>query len=403
MAAVFHRKSLCASLAGFSSLTLPIFFLISSLSAVAQPEVPDPSGAHDPKTRHDVVVFKNGDRLTGRLIIVVDGTVTFDSDILGKITLKMKQVKTLHTAKPFVMVRQGQRLSHSRPQTPVSYGEISVGDGHVTVGQQGASVTVPVGQAEYIVSRTTFEKTMYGSPGWREGWSGTVTVGAGLVEATQTSRSFTSTVSLTRTVPQVDWMAPRYRSSADFSATYGIATAPGEASTKTSIFHADLEHDQFFARRFFALAIASLGHNFSQGLDLQQIYGAGAGYTVLKSSRQELDLKADLHYQGQSFSAAPGVTPPVMTPTRHLIGMDFGDNYTRKLFQGISVEQTLMAIPTFNYLRAYSAQGTASMLFPISKNFSFHLGARADFLNDPGFGSKKNSMQFSAGLGYTLQ
>lgn len=384
-------------------MTLPFFFLIFALPVAAQPDAQNTPGAHDPKAGHDVVVFKNGDRLTGNLIIVVDGTVTFDSDILGKITLKMKQVQALHTAKSFVVVRQGQHLSHSRPATPVPYGKVSVDDDHVTVGQPGSSVTVPVNQAEYIVNRTTFEKTMYGSPGWDEGWSGTMTVGAGLVEATQTSRSFNSTISLARTVPGVDWMAPRYRSTADFSATYGIATAPGESATKTSIFHAELEHDQFFARRFFALAITSFGHNFSQGLHLQQIYGAGVGYTVLKTPVQELDLKSDVHYEGQSFSAAPDVSPPVVTPTRHLIGMDFGDNYTRKLFQGITIEQTLMAIPTFNYVRAYSAQGTASMLFPISKSFSFHLGARADFLNDPGFGSKKNSLQFTAGLGYTLQ
>jgi hypothetical protein len=31
----------------------------------------------------DVIVFTNGDQLTGKLLRVVDGTVTFHSDIVG--------------------------------------------------------------------------------------------------------------------------------------------------------------------------------------------------------------------------------------------------------------------------------------------------------------------------------
>lgn len=397
MAAVFPSRLPCAFQAGFSSLALALFLLISAFPAHAQP---DPQ---DPKSGKDVIVFNNGDHLTGTLIIVVDGKVRFDSDVLGKVTVRMKNVKSLQTAEAFVVVRQGQHLSHRRPQTPVPYGKVVVQDKEVTVGEPGASVSLPASEAEFIVNQSKFEKAMYGRSGFTEGWSGTFTAGTALVEATQTSRSFTGSASLTRTVPGVDWMAPRYRSMVDFSATYGTARSPGESSTVTSIFSAALEHDRFFAKRFFALAQASFGHNFSLGLDLQQTYGGGIGYTVLKSSSQELDLKADLHYEGQSFSAAPGVTPPVVTPTRHLIGMNFGDNYTRKLFQGITIEQTLTATPTFNYVQAYSAQGTAGVLFPISGSLSFHLGARADFLNDPGFGSKKNSVQFTAGVGYSLR
>lgn len=394
---MFHLKPLGASPFRFFIIFLPILLLIISSKANAQ------KGASGKPPGHDVIVFKNGDRLTGKLIIVVNGKVSFASDMLGKITVKMKDVKTLRTAESFIVVQNGQHLSHSRPQTPVPYGKVSVQDDEITVGQPGASVSIPLGKAEFIVNRTTFENAMYGRPGWNKGWSGTLTAGATVVEATQSSRSFTGSAALTRTVPGVDWMSPRYRSSIGFSATYGVANEPGVPATRTNIVHAELEHDQFFAQRFFALGLVSFAHNFSQGLDLQQIYGAGIGYTVLKTPAQELDLKTDIHYEGQSFSAAPGVSPPIVSPTRHLVGMDFGDNYALNLFQGIRFEQTLTAVPTFNYLRAYSADGTASVLFPISKKFSFNLGARADFLNDPGFGSKKNSVQFTAGIGYSLE
>jgi hypothetical protein len=43
------------------------------------------------------------------------------------------------------------------------------------------------------------------------------------------------------------------------------------------------------------------------------------------------------------------------------------------------------------------------LTFPVYKRLGFSLSALDDFLNDPAFGSKKNSFQFSAGLTYTLK
>ncbi len=69
----------------------------------------------------------------------------------------------------------------------------------------------------------------------------------------------------------------------------------------TSIFHADAERDQYFSPRVYALGDVSFDHNFSQGLQLQQVYGGGIGWTALKSAKQELDLKADIHYEKQQY------------------------------------------------------------------------------------------------------
>jgi len=42
----------------------------------------------------------------------------------------------------------------------------------------------------------------------------------------------------------------------------------------------------------FGFAQALLDHNYSQGLDLQQDYGGGIGFVVLKNPKQELDVKS---------------------------------------------------------------------------------------------------------------
>jgi hypothetical protein len=147
----------------------------------------------------------------------------------------------------------------------------------------------------------------------------------------------------------------------------------------------------------------SFDHSYSQGLNLQQIYGGGLGFVVFKTAEQELDMKGDIHYERQHFGFTPGVVPPVKTPDKNLIGANIGDTYAAKLAHGMVFNQGLVVTPAFNTPSAYSALATAGLTFPVYKRLGFNLSALDDFLNDPAFGSKKNSFQFSAGLTYTLK
>lgn len=364
--------------------------------------VAPPSGAQTAKAKPDVIVLANGNELAGKLVKVENGKAIFHTEALGDVTVSLDKVKSIQTSEPFAVIQQGQSLRRGAPRNSVPQGSIAIQNKKVTIGEGKLAKVLPESQTQFIVDQPSFDKAMYGHHGWANDWSGTLTAGLAMVEATQNSRTFNGSAALARTVPGVDWMAPSYRTTADFSASYGSVSSPGIPTVKTNIIHGGIEQDWYLSPRFFVLALATWDHNFSQGLALQQIYGAGLGYTVFKTPVQELDLKADLHFERQTFSATPGVVPPVVSPSKNLIGMDFGDAYKRKMVHGIEFNQSLMVTPAFNEAGAYSALATANLLFPVYKRFSFHLGLQDAFLNDPGFGSKKNSFQFVAGLGYSF-
>jgi hypothetical protein len=88
--------------------------------------------------------------------------------------------------------------------------------------------------------------------------------------------------------------------------------------------------------------------------------------------------------------------------TGTFIGPNIGDTYIAKL-HAIVFNQGLVVTPSFNTPSAYSALATAGLTFPVYKRLGFNLSALDDFLNDPAFGSKKNSFQFSAGISYALK
>lgn len=353
----------------------------------------------------DVLTLSNGDHLAGKLLSEANGIVTFHSDGAGDLTLTWDKIKSIQTAGKFAVIQQGQRVSRKTANSQVLQGVVVAEDGKVRVdtGAEGAPKEIAQPAAQYLIDQDTYTKTVNGHPGWGHGWTGALSAGVADVEATQNSRTFTGAASFVRAIPGVSWLDPRYRTIANFAAAYGSLSQPGSATTKTNILHADAEHDWFLSPRLYALVDTSFDHNYSQGLSLQQIYGGGLGFVVFKTAKEELDLKGDIHYERQHFGFTPGITPPVKTPDKDLIGANIGDTYIAKLAHGILFNQGLVVTPSFNTPKAYSALATAGLTFPVYKRLGFNLSALDDFLNDPAFGSKKNSFQFSAGITYSLK
>jgi hypothetical protein len=185
-----------------------------------------------------------------------------------------------------------------------------------------------------------------------------------------------------------------------FTGSYGKVSEPDTPTVKTSIYHADAEQDEFLSARFFALGQVAFDHNFSQSLDLQQIYGGGLGWTIVKQANQMLDLKGTVQYEQQSFiDATPG-------ENQNLIGSTFATNYLRKFGKGgVVFNQQLEYLPAWNYMHAYSFGETDSLILPVYKRLSFSVGTADSYLNDPAVTApptKRNSFQFTMGATYTL-
>jgi len=166
--------------------------------------------------------------------------------------------------------------------------------------------------------------------------------------------------------------------------------------TKTNIFHADAEHDKYFdATKLYGLVGVSFDHNYSQGLNLQQIYGIGLGWTFIKTPVQQFDVKADVHYERQNFQ------PP--TPNTNLIGSSFTELYHRNLPAKIIFTESGTFIPAWNNTNAYSAIFAAGLQMPTYKRLSLNVNLLDNYLNNPAIGFNKNSLQFVTGVLYTLK
>ncbi|MGB6193875.1 MAG: DUF481 domain-containing protein [Terracidiphilus sp.] len=357
----------------------------------------------------DVLVLSNGDTLHGKFVSAIQGTVTFHTDPLGDITLTWDKIKELHTAEKLAVVDKSVKLTGRKNKGNIPMGTIEVQDKAIVVHPENGPALPPIPEenAPYILDAATLEKQIHGTPSFFEGWNGAATAGATLVTATQDQYSFAGALALARVVPTVTWLNPRNRTTVGFLASYGKITQPSyvaggilvpSITTKTSIFHAGAERDEFFAPRVYVLVQVAFDHNFSQNLDLQQIYGGGIGWTALKKPHQTLDLKATIQYERQAFMSG--------TPSEfNLVGSTFAAAYVLQS-KFVTYTQGLEYIPAYNEWSAYSLNQTNTLSFPAYKNFGFTIGTIDSYLNNPPVSlppTERNSFQFTMGLTYNIK
>lgn len=348
------------------------------------------------KPQPDVLIFTDGEKLIGQLKSAKGDSVVFKSDMAGEVTVAWSKIQELRTSRPFAVIGKNVKLHRHMDVSQVPEGNVTMTDQKIAVQPaSGAPRTVPVADAGFMLGQPDFEKAMNRNAGFFNDWGGAVTAGASIVHATQDASTFTGGIALVRAEPVESWLDPSTRTLLNFSVAYGKVSQPGVADIKTDIYHAGAEQDKYFSPRLFGFGQAAFDHNYSQGLDLQQMYGGGLGWTAYKTGAAELDIKAAASYIHQGFSGAGS--------NQSLLGSTFAEIYTRKLQHGILLNEQISLTPAWNNTSAYFGTGSVGLTLPVHKRLSVALASTDTFLNDPPPGFRKNSFQFTAGLTYALK
>ncbi len=387
----------------------------SASHAFAQTPVPTAQAVKiAPQPTPDVLTFTNGDRLTGKLERAAGGSVVFKSDMAGELTIPFCKVKELQSGTEFVALRKGTPGKIK----PAGTGTVAFADDKITL-TRGTEPTQTLAAADlgYLIDVPTYARAVDHRAGVLEGWNGSATAGLTLVRSTEASTTFTGAVNFIRAIPTVPYLPNRNRTTINVSESYGTNTSPVIPQTtptpsppvvvQTSIFHADAERDEYFSQRFFALTDLSYDHNFSQGLQLQQVYGLGAGWTLFQDGKQQLDLRADVHYEKQQFipESVGAVNPAtgVFQDNLDLIGSTFQENYHRALPRKVVFTEWANILPAWNDTTAYSANAYMAFAMPVFKRIAANISATDNYLNNPSPGYRRNSVQFVTGLTYTIR
>jgi hypothetical protein len=135
-------------------------------------------------------------------------------------------------------------------------------------------------------------------------------------------------------------------------------------------------------------------HNSTAGLNLQQIYGAGIGFTALRRPSQELNSTLTTSYTNQQFQ--------VSSANQSLVGATFTTTYFYRFPNKIIFNENSYITPEFNNSRAYLAYLSAGLTIPVIFSLAFSIQAIDNYWNEPAPGFVNNSFQLNAGVSFTI-
>ena len=140
------------------------------------------------KPAPDVIVFTNGDQLTGALVRADGDSVVFKSDVVGEITVSADKIKELRTTGKFVALKKDEKITRTSKQP----GALTYGDNAITVAdtKSGTPETVPVKDLAHLIDSATYDREVTSNPGIWYGWGGSISGGITLVESTQTGQTY---------------------------------------------------------------------------------------------------------------------------------------------------------------------------------------------------------------------
>ena len=242
--------------------------------------------------RADELTFTNGDRLTGTLMHIVDGTVTFDSAMLGTVTVKLDKLTDLRsdTVTPIHLADGSTVMGRV---AGITDGTIQWTRGDATAGALPNDVV------------TAVNPPVPPAPAWK----GNITVGASSTHGNTFSEN--ASVDITASLR-------RDKDRTNLFGRYLIGRSKddnGDKYTDEESVTLGGKYDYFFTKKWYGLVNARYKKDHVADLDYRLIGGVGVGYQWIETDPLSVSTEAGLSELCEQYTT--GGKPPRTTNSRH--------------------------------------------------------------------------------------
>lgn len=235
------------------------------------------------KHKDDVVVMKNGDRLTGEIRSLENGLLRFKSSYMNSsVLLDWNEVAMLQSKDPFIVkLANGTRIT-----TPIErFTDQASGQDTMALGALSKGTEVPATQ---VIAIQQMEESV-----WKQ-LKGNVDLGL-----SYTSGSDVTSLSA---AAQATYQADKNV----FNAATSVQFTSQKDSTDTLRLTLDLQQQRFFANRWFGVALFDYLRSDQQDLNSRNTYGLGLGREVVSTPSNNWQVFAGFDYSRESYFASAG-------------------------------------------------------------------------------------------------
>jgi putative salt-induced outer membrane protein YdiY len=323
--------------------------------------------------RNDLVIMKNGDRLTGEVKKLEGGVLYVDLDyVSGSVGLDWTKVEKVNSTGTYqVVMESGARMAGTIAKTPEK--EAPGKDFQVQ------TVTGPTESPAAKVVEIQSQKQNF----WRQ-LTGSIDLGY----------SFSSGNSETQlnSDASVNYLTTRWTLSNSYNASFN--GQPG--SSKTNLLEVQSLDGIFLNRNSSLLLVTDFLHSTQQQLDLRSTFGGAYGGYFIRSNKTEFGWLGGSVYTHENFSSAAS------RPSDQNIEALAGIYYQQFHFDRYSINAQLLVYPGLSDYGRVRATGKTSLTVKLSNNFHTDFSFWDNYDSEPPTTAKKNELGISNNIGYTF-
>jgi len=323
--------------------------------------------------RHDIVVMKNGDQLSGEVNKLENGLLYFDTDyVSGSIQLDWLQVERVQSTGTFqIVLKNGNHLAGSIGKVPAS--EAPGKDFEVRADNQVTQAAGP------DVVNIESQKPNF----WRQ-LTGAIDFGYNFTSGnSQTSLSSDASAAYSATT----WAA---------GASFTSSFSGQSQGSKTNLAEIQGFGQRYLNKNSFLMALGDFLHSSQQGLDLRSTLGGGYGRYWIRTNQNQFLWVAGAVYTHETFVANSG--QPNDQNIEGLVGLQ----YQLRRFDRYSLQSQLFVFPGYSDAGRVRATAKTTFTVKLSNNFHTNLSFWDNFDSRPPVNAKGNELGISSGLGWSF-
>lgn len=321
----------------------------------------------------DEIIFKNGDRLTGKIEHVLEGKLVFKSDVAGIVTIDVSKIQTFSTSAPIeVHLKDGnvlyQKIVSSRPGRFLIEGTLAV-------------------------KAQEFDLTAISSinppPKPEPKWTGNISAGFTSTHGNTKTDTISASANFGKRTEK-----DRTQLSADYAKGRQEDPDTGKKKTTEDWWRTKAKYDYFFTRKLYGYLDGRYETDKIAELDRRIIVGSGGGYQWIESEDMNFSTEAGLASLYEKFEN--------QTDSSTELSAQLGYNFDKKLPKGLKFIHGLTYYPSTENFSDYFLTSTGEIRAHFTKNMFLNFKAILNYDATPAVGAHKTDTKYIFGLGYSF-
>ena len=344
----------------------PSRLLAASLSVVTLLFAAVPAGA-------DVVILKDGTRINGTIVSLVDGKMTVKSPALGEVKFDVAQIDTFGSTGPLdLRLTDGSAVSRTVDAQAAGSGKVALEPGLLASGQ-----TLKVTDVKQINPPAA-------------ALTGSISAGGLFVRGNTQTDSLNLNVALAYATEQ---------DKVSFAGSYLYGrTKNRQTGVETSTadnWQVEARNDYYITKPFYAFADLQLRKDRISELDLRVVPSGGLGYIFVNNPNDlTFSTEAGIAWVYEQYTNG--------TPTREDVSLHLAYHLNKKFNDKVSVFHDLEYLPSVENGRNYIVNTDLGLHANLTKHFFTEAKVTLDFDSRPANGAEKTNVFYSIGVGYSF-